>query len=182
MILTKLNDLLQRNDVSIVDLNGAIYKTIILSVFETICIQMKNKEIRQKVLSNMRNSRNQLLYVEQLAIEMSGCTLSQEESKELLDWLIAYFRKNNTRIKYPLNMRKEMLKKQMDSCNICKIKINLKSSELDHIIPWDFVGDELQNNLQLLCCNCNERKGRRIHFQLNMFLINHRKSLLNCER
>ncbi|MFR7935942.1 MAG: HNH endonuclease [Clostridium perfringens] len=34
---------------------------------------------------------------------------------------------------------------------MCKREINNKNSHVDHIIPFKMVGDELDENLQLLC-------------------------------
>ncbi|TYS51150.1 HNH endonuclease [Bacillus infantis] len=172
MVAKKLNELLFRNDICMDDLLGKIYQNMLLSVFETICLEMKDIKVRKDVLANLRKSIHPELYIRRLALKMSGCDLSIEECNELYNWLVAYFRKINTRKKFPVSLRNELLNEQQYLCNICYKDINASNSEIDHIIPWDYVGDELDNNLQLLCCKCNERKGRSIYFQLNMHLIN----------
>lgn len=171
MLTKKLSELLFRNDISMDDLLGKIYENMLLSVFETICLEMKDMKVRKDVLSNLRKSIHPELYIQRLALQMSGCNLSIEECNKLCNWLVAYFRKTNTRKKFPVSLRNKLLIEQQFDCNICCKEINASNSEIDHIIPWDYVGDELDNNLQLLCCTCNERKGRSIYFQLNMHLI-----------
>ncbi|MEW4329177.1 HNH endonuclease signature motif containing protein [Rossellomorea marisflavi] len=173
---SKLKKLLSRNDKCIEDLLGKMYENMLLSVFETICLEMKDNSVRKAVLSNIRKASHPELYVQRLAFEMSCCDLSNDECNKLLGWLVAYFRKSGIRKKYPKSVRDGLLIQQDFKCNICGKDIGTNKSELDHIIPWDYVGDEIADNLQLLCCNCNERKGKSIYFQLNMYLINHKRA------
>lgn len=182
MAIKDLQKLLERNEMSLNQLHETIYETMKLSIFETICLQMKNKDVRQRVLSMLRKSSNQTQYIKRLSLEMTGCALSDEESGKILEWLIAHFRKNPTRKRYPISLKKELLNKQHHTCNICLKSITLNTCELDHVIPWDFVGDELDSNLQLLCCTCNERKGRSIYFQLNMLMIKHKNDKHNYSK
>ena len=32
---------------------------------------------------------------------------------------------------------------------------------VDHIVPWDYVGDELKNNKRVLCAACNRKKSNQ---------------------
>lgn len=32
---------------------------------------------------------------------------------------------------------------------------------VDHIVPWDYVGDELENNKRVLCAACNRKKSNQ---------------------
>ncbi|MBR5553923.1 MAG: HNH endonuclease [Clostridia bacterium] len=47
-----------------------------------------------------------------------------------------------------------------------------RTSHLDHIIPWDYVGDNLSDNYQMLCEICNTRKGTSTYFEISMLLLN----------
>lgn len=164
--------LIHRNKIDEKVFEENIYNTLLLSVFEIICLKMKDNSIRQDILSLFHTSKDYIKTVENIIKKYTGCIISEEESKIIFNWLVAYFRKNGKRKDYGKIFKEEMLKKQNYRCKICGKSIEYKDSELDHIIPWDFVGDELDDNLQMLCNDCNERKGRSIDFQFKMLLIN----------
>lgn len=171
MFHNKLNSLISRNEITPEDLAETVYNTMLFNIFEMICLEMKEKDIKQSVLSRFHQTQNHNALMSQITLEFTGSSLSEEECETLLKWLIAYFRKDGRRIKYPRVFKLELLEEQCFLCNICKKEISLVNSELDHIIPWDFVGDELEDNLQMLCNTCNERKGRSINFNIKMLLI-----------
>lgn len=168
----KLRDLLIRNSISSEFFEDMAYKTLKLSLFENICRLLKDDENKSKIRTNLRNSHNKVLFVKKIVFDTCGCHLSNSESKEFLIWLDAYFRKRDIRRQYSIEKREELLVRQKLKCNICKVSINKSNSELDHIIPWTYVGDELPDNLQLLCSDCNRRKGKSINFGFSMFLLN----------
>lgn len=84
-------------------------------------------------------------------------------------WLLAFFRKKDYRVIYPQKIRTDLLHQQHCHCAICNELIT-DHAELDHIIPWKYVGDELDNNLQLLCFTCNRSKKASPLYQLQMLL------------
>ena len=47
-------------------------------------------------------------------------------------------------------------------CNGCKYHYQFKDLEVDHVIPKAKGGQNDDKNLQLLCGNCNRRKGKRL--------------------
>ncbi|MBS4201313.1 HNH endonuclease [Bacillus sp. FJAT-49732] len=49
--------------------------------------------------------------------------------------------------------------------------IQQKNSQLDHIIPWEYVSDELDENLHMLCTICNQSKNKSVTFLLLAFLM-----------
>jgi len=69
-------------------------------------------------------------------------------------------------------LKMDLLSQQKYICPYCKEKISIKNSHLDHIVPWEYVGDELSGNYQMLCSRCNERKGASPLFELSMLLYN----------
>lgn len=51
--------------------------------------------------------------------------------------------------------------KQDGLCPICHEKYNIEEMEGDHITPWTEGGKTDSENLQMLCKNCNRRKGKK---------------------
>lgn len=39
--------------------------------------------------------------------------------------------------------------------------MNVDDFHVDHIVPWDYVGDELENNKRVLCAACNRKKSKQ---------------------
>ena len=57
-------------------------------------------------------------------------------------------------------------------CNGCKYHYQFKDLEVDHIIPRAKGGQDDDKNLQLLCGNCNRRKGGKLTMtELNAVLV-----------
>lgn len=49
--------------------------------------------------------------------------------------------------------------RQKGICPICKDKFNINQMEADHITPWHEGGKTVLSNCQMLCRECNRRKG-----------------------
>ena len=61
---------------------------------------------------------------------------------------------------------------QQGHCNGCKYHYQFKDLEIDHIIPRAKGGPNDDKNLQLLCGNCNRRKGGKLTMtELNAILV-----------
>lgn len=65
--------------------------------------------------------------------------------------------------------RKRLLEAQHYSCAICGQSIDMHA-HADHIVPFAYVGDELPDNLQMLCAHCNEAKRESIDYQIRYLL------------
>ena len=55
--------------------------------------------------------------------------------------------------------RQRMFGRQEGRCNGCENIYQYKDFEVDHIVPVKAGGGDQEDNLQLLCGNCNRRKG-----------------------
>ena len=51
--------------------------------------------------------------------------------------------------------------KQNGKCKHCKQQFEINEMEGDHIKPWTEGGKTLPNNLQMLCKDCNRKKGKK---------------------
>ena len=88
---------------------------------------------------------------------MTNFKIEKEEVGLLKKLIKAYLQKSNFRISISNDQKTEILNKQNFKCDICKKDINLSNCHIDHVIPFKYVGDELDNNCQALCRNCNWR-------------------------
>jgi len=55
--------------------------------------------------------------------------------------------------------KNDAYKKQDGKCNICHKHFELKDMQADHITPWSKEGKTILSNCQMLCADCNRRKG-----------------------
>ena len=129
--------------------------------------------LEKKLKKRYLNSVNKIITTKRIVYEITRCKLSDEESRILYKYLYAYFTKNGLRKNYDDSVRYSLLNKQNGKCNICNQHIDMSTAELDHIVPWALVGDELgTSNLQMLCRDCNRRKSKNSAYNLKMFLVN----------
>jgi site-specific DNA-methyltransferase (adenine-specific) len=60
-----------------------------------------------------------------------------------------------------VSIKERLYKEQNGLCNGCKTNFDMRNLEIDHIIPKAKGGGDYYENYQLLCGNCNRRKGDR---------------------
>lgn len=172
-VKSKIVDLLERNEIPFTSFLDETYKCLLVSIFEVIVHEMDVLEYKKQVKERLRNSVNKLLTVKHIVYEKTKCDIDLEEAETLYQYLYAYFTKKNIREIYDDHYKNKILFAQNHKCKICKREITLENSELDHVIPWSLVGDELgEENFQMLCRDCNRRKSKNIAYNLKMFLIN----------
>jgi 5-methylcytosine-specific restriction endonuclease McrA len=56
-------------------------------------------------------------------------------------------------------MKRQAYERQNGICPICKKHFALEDMEGDHITPWCEGGRTVEENCQMLCRECNRRKG-----------------------
>jgi Restriction endonuclease len=59
------------------------------------------------------------------------------------------------------NEKRTAYEKQKGKCPICKEQFEIEEMEGDHITPWSEGGKTNIKNLQMLCKDCNRRKGKK---------------------
>ncbi len=58
-------------------------------------------------------------------------------------------------------LRPRLYKRQNESCLGCERRVDLRDMQNDHIIARERGGQDIDDNLQLLCAGCNSSKGAR---------------------
>ena len=100
-----------------------------------------------------------------------GINLPEKDNLIMTEWIYDYLSKKDARASVPKERKTALLEKQSYCCACCGISIDLANSHYDHDIPWTFVGDELENNYQMLCSYCNEHKSSRPYYMLKRKII-----------
>ena len=59
------------------------------------------------------------------------------------------------------NTKREIFEKQNGVCKICGKHFEIEQMEADHITPWREGGRTVAENCQMLCKECNRRKGAK---------------------
>ena len=59
------------------------------------------------------------------------------------------------------NIKLAVWEKQHHKCALCAKEFDIAFMEGDHITPWKEGGRTVAENCQMLCCECNRRKGSR---------------------
>jgi 5-methylcytosine-specific restriction endonuclease McrA len=126
-------------------------------------------ELREK-LRLSTSEYGEKIILNDLLEEIVEVSLTDKEKNFINNLIIAYLRKSEFRRKVPQSQIDKLLGDQMYLCNICGQKLNKREYHIDHIIPFKYVGDELENNYQILCNKCNQSKGANLIYLLKIFL------------
>ena len=60
---------------------------------------------------------------------------------------------------FPKPIKQRVYEKQDGKCSICKKPFGIRQMEADHIKPWSKAGKTVEDNCQMLCKPCNQRKA-----------------------
>ena len=146
------------------------HRTLIDGLFETICKDIKKEGkviaersrfmgLKDKAAATVSIIRRRYPYL----------SLSDEELSYLIPRFSAFFNRS-PRKQYDQGAKKNLLMKQNKRCAICGEQISMDSSEVDHKLAFSLVGDNLEENYQLLCKTCNTRKGDSSSYQFSVLL------------
>lgn len=167
---TTLNAMLTANNISPATAEYMICYTLRFLQFQHICEFLReDKAAYIRWLSLSRQMQHPTEFAHRIIKELCQCQMDEHSYELIGQWLLAFFRKKDYRIKYPEKVRTNLLHQQKCRCAICGCIIS-EDAELDHIMPWKYVGDELEDNLQLLCFGCNRSKKASPLYQLQMLL------------
>jgi len=172
--MDKLDRFISNNKINIQDFKTIIYQSFLLSIFRELYHYLEDEDNKETFKIKIRNANShsqELSEVRRLICEAIGNVyLETEELERILELLKAYLSKSNYRKKLSMDEKRYILQKQNNLCNICGKPICMLTAHIDHVIPFKFVGDELDNNLQGLCEGCNLSKGTKLIHLIEIFL------------
>jgi len=172
MYKQKVLDIINLNDIDKEVFYAKLHQTLLLGVFESVCKEIKKQNTKSFERASFLKFKDKTIPTKKIIKKYVGCELSYDDYQELTSLLVAFFSTGDSRKKFDDIFRERLTKAQNNQCAICKISITAKKAHLDHIVPWDYVGDQLDNNYQMLCETCNERKGTSTYYELSMLLLN----------
>lgn len=168
---TELQKILQMNRIQDGLLAQAIHQDIREIFLREICTYMKTSPAHSLEIRRLYfRSYDDLQTVRTIVRRVCGGALPEGDLIWLNRCVKAHLRKKGRRRPIPDGERADLWRAQGGLCAICRRPVDPKGFHVDHIVPWDYVGDELPDNLQVLCPDCNRMKNSRVSRSLyNLF-------------
>ena len=142
-------------------------KAFWLRQFGYICKKMEKEfKFGSRIIQLYKETYNEVETTRLIIEKETGLQVSDEHAEMISQWMKARLRKKNSRMGIPQTIKKELYFLQEGKCPICGCDLGDDWSKIhvDHIVPWDLVGDELENNFQDLCERCNEEKNASTNY------------------
>ncbi|WP_069363851.1 HNH endonuclease [Salisediminibacterium beveridgei] len=179
--MNKFDRFMKNNNINRLDLEDVIYQSFLLTIFQEIVQKLEKSNIEKALfkskLRNTRNHKEEIMELDRFIKDKVGLVaLESDELHRLLMLFKAYLTKSNSRRNISTERKRELLQQQNSRCVFCDNNITLESCNIDHIIPFKYVGDELINNTQGLCQNCNGSKSAKLIHLMELFLRNRKIS------
>ena len=124
----------------------SIEEAKILGIFKNVCNDYSNSVEKNKLRNILAVSPDKYNTIKQIMIRKYSVDMNDQQIERMLELIRAFLKKSDYR-------------KNIDI-----------SSHADHIVPFKYVGDELDDNLQMLCGTCNEKKSDSIDYQIRYLL------------
>ena len=141
----------------------------ILSIFKNIYNDYSNYKEKNTLRNMLSISPDKLTTLKQIIKRKYDSDFSEMQLKRLSELVEAFLKKSEYRKSITEELRSSLLITQNYKCAICNAMINEKAPA-DHIVQFKYVGDELNNNIQMLCKKCNEKKNDSIDYQIRFLL------------
>ena len=173
-----MNDLdlfLRLNEIDRDKLFDAVHLDIRESLLRVICNSLKSDKALTLKVKKMFFSTSDLSATKKVVKRICDCELSDDDLLWMSTCIKAFLDKKDKREIIPDTVKMSLLEKQQYRCAICGVKIDRSSVRVDHIIPWDYVGDELKENYQALCSNCNLHKSNHVAIAVTNIILHKRE-------
>lgn len=160
--MTDTIDLIEANNIDLNEFFCSLHEDILEMYLQSICEFMKKDANYIKVKDIYTRYNNNLDAINAVVNLVGYFKFNDEDLLWLNKCLQCFFKKVNTRRQLSDSMKTELWNSQNRQCKYCKKALNFNEIRVDHIIPWDYVGDELANNYQILCSKCNGKKSNHV--------------------
>lgn len=150
-------------------LEDSIQEALLLGKFKSFCEKNSSIESQRRLRTIYNHSPDKLATTKNLLINEMGDALSGEELVRMYELITAFLKKSNFRRMISNSAKQNLLKNQNFKCAICGKEIDIHA-HADHTVPFKYVGDELSNNYQMLCSDCNLKKNASIDYQIRYLL------------
>lgn len=169
----ELEEIIRLNNIDEGVLYDALHKDILESVLSEICEYMKvNDSSYISVKKIYYRSTNNIDAIRQIVRNVCRLSLPEQGLEWLNNCVKAFMKKKPHRKQLSNDLRKDLWEKQGKKCRICGKEILAEDGHIDHIVPWDYVGDELANNYQVLCSDCNLHKSNHVALAVHSLIFN----------
>lgn len=169
--MNELDLFLENNKIDSNKLMEALHLDIRELLLKEICEQMKaNDTLRIKV------KKKYFLYSDLEATKkvvnfICKCRLSDSDLIWMNKCIKAFLDKTDKRKAISDIEKNRIINKQNNKCALCGKELMPHDIHIDHIIPWDYVGDELEDNYQALCSDCNLHKSNHVAIAVSNIIL-----------
>ncbi|WP_022778283.1 HNH endonuclease [Butyrivibrio sp. AE3009] len=153
------------------ELLSAVEEAQTLGYFKSFCDKNCSPSAKQRIRNIISRASNKSSCIKGLFKNEINVDLTDSQTDWMLSLVTAFINKSTYRKAISDQTKVQLLKSQTYKCNICNATINIHA-HADHIVPFKYVGDELNenHNLQMLCSKCNEAKNASIDYQIKYLL------------
>ncbi len=141
----------------------------VLCLFQRFCEKNNDVIAKQRLRNILSRSDDKRKTMKIMFVNEMRADLTDEAAERMRVLVEAFLKKSSYRKSISADTRIRLLKKQHFKCRFCKKDID-RRAHVDHIVPFRLVGDELQDNLQMLCQHCNEAKKASVDYEIKYLL------------
>ena len=167
-----LQEFLDLNNLTFDELAESIHMDIREAILKELCDFMRESNENEAFVKKVYRQRSDSIVSTKLLVsQIAHCNLGEEDLVWMDKCIHAYFNKKDKRI----NLKQVgigLWNSCKTHCEICGKPVTIDALNVDHVIPWDYVGDELQDNYQILCEHCNKSKGANVSQALEKLIFN----------
>ena len=161
--MSDLDTFIALNNLNKEKLENALHQDILELLFKNMCLMLKEDLATYYAIKRAyfvtKDGEHKI--IKQFIQQNFNIVLNDKDLLTLNNWIIAFFNKSLIRAKIPSSIKEQLLEKQHNCCAICH-KPLANDVRIDHILPFSYVGDELDNNYQALCETCNLKKSNSL--------------------
>lgn len=170
--MNELTQFISMNNIKKDILEEALHLEIREVILKKICDNFKKDN--NFLISSKKSffARSNIEATKKIVNKVCHCSLPETDLEWMMKCITAFFNKDSKRKTFSIEEKQKILNIQNNKCAICGNTINISTFHMDHIIPWDYVGDRLENNIQGLCSKCNLEKSNHIAIAVSNIILN----------